>query len=95
MPGNGDSYGGDEETTPAEPTGGSRISVEARALVRLGLEYSHAAECCWRLGREYDETSGDTRTALLSEIIVELSTIIDASAKARAALVIKRGEIIK
>jgi hypothetical protein len=88
-------YGGDEEPTPAEPSSSVRISAEARLIVNLGLEHSHASECYWRLSRIYDTTAGDDRDVLLATLISELSAIIDANIKARAALVKRRGELKK
>lgn len=89
-------YGGDEEPTPVEPSSASRrVSRESKIFANIGLEHSHAAECMWRLAREYDATDGDSRFALLSEGIVELDAFIDAALKARAALVMKRKEVNK
>lgn len=90
----GHGYGGDEEPTPVEPLIGSRVSPESKIFANLGLEHSHAAECMWRLARQYDATDGDARLALLAEAIVELAILADATTKARAALVMKRGEEI-
>lgn len=87
----GHSYGGDEEETPAEP-GRARISEEARALASLGLEHSHASECLWRSARLLDASSGDDRTALLAKLVVELSSVIAATTKARSALIEKLDE---
>lgn len=93
--GNGHGYGGDEEPTPAEPTGSVRVSIEARTLVNLGLEYNALAGSLWNTSRIYDSTAGDDRSAVLAQLIAELSAVIDATAKARAALMMKRGEAAK
>ncbi len=89
--GNGNGYGGDEETTP--PNAVAFFSAEARELVNLALAIGATAASVWRVARLLDSVDGDARELAIARAASELSEIVDAATTARTAITaINRGK---
>lgn len=87
----GHGYGGDEEPTPAEPSGRHAYSPEARLIANIAVSLNSLSASIAECSRLYDSNERDQRRVQLARVVAELYEQKDALTDVILALSVLNG----